>query len=362
VCHDAAVVGERLTEYLLDAGATTADIDEAERNGWLPVLVLDRMLMPGAGRYDIDGLASASSVDATALRRLWRALGFPDIPAGLALFSDNDVAAVRILIGRFDPEGVLPDPSREPPERQARVVSAAFARIAAYEAEQFATLLEEFRTAGMSDEDISLALIDHIDLDGLAWLLDYAHRLQLRAAAWRRLTDATPGSSTELGVGFVDLSGYTELSEALDDQALAGLLDTFEGVVFDTVAARSGRVVKTIGDEIMFVGPPDAVCTIALEILARARATEELPSVRIGLGFGAMLARDGDYFGPAVNLASRITDRARPGTVLASESLHDILDNDASFEWRVLAPRRIRGIGLVRLFALRGRGALPPAP
>lgn len=353
MCDDADVISARLQSFLRAAGATDDDIEQAETEGWIPVLVLDRVLMPGAPRYDVSALATASGVDAETLQRLWRALGFPDVPDGLALFSDHDLEAIERLVGRVHRSPLGAGGELEHPERPARVISAALARIAAYEAELLAIALDELRASGMGDEAAAEALLEAFQWEDLAWLIDYVHRIQLRAAAWRRLTTSSSGDAPELGVGFVDLSGYTELSEELDDRGLAELLDQFESIAFDTVAELGGRVVKTIGDEIMFVGPPDAAASIALGILARARQIEALPSVRVGLGFGTMLARDGDYFGPVVNLASRVTDRARPGTILASESFYEILRHDPRFTWRPLRSRRIRGIGEVRLFALR---------
>ncbi len=354
LCQHGRMVDARLSRFLLEAGATEADIEQAVADGWIPVLVLDRVLMPGVPKYDVPALAAAGGTDPETLRRLWRALGFPDVPDGLALFTDTDADAIHRLLRGVNRDPIATArPERETPERQARVVSAALSRIAAYEAELLANALDDLRNAGLDDEQAAITLLDSFEWDDLAWLIDYAHRLQLRAAAWRRLTRPSERNTVEMAIGFADLSGYTELAEELDDRQLAELLDQFEIVAFDTVAELGGRVVKTIGDEIMFVGPPDAVASIALALLDRARTIEELPSVRLGISFGSVLSRDGDYFGPIVNLASRITNRARPGTVLASAGIHDVLVDDERFRWRPLRTRRIRGIGEVKLFALR---------
>ncbi len=351
------MVSDRLGAFLRTAGATDADIEQAEASGWLPVLALDRMLMPGVPEFDVAGLAEHSEAEVDELERMWRALGFPDLPDGLVVFTRRDLEAIERLRGiPGGPMAGAMGALREP-ERPARILSAALARVAAYEVEVFAASLDQLRSAGVDDDAAALALVESFDWDNLAWFVDYIHRLQFRAAAWRRLTSVTATGTLELGVGFVDLSRYTELSEELDDAGLAGLLDQFETVTSDTVAEFGGRVVKTIGDEVMFVGPPDAVASISLAILERARAIEELPSVRVGISFGPVLARAGDYFGPTVNLASRTTDRARPGSILASEAMFHALDGDERFVWKALAPRRIRGIGTVRLFALR-----PPSP
>jgi adenylate cyclase len=126
-------------------------------------------------------------------------------------------------------------------------------------------------------------------------------------------------------------------------------------LAYDTVAANNGRIVKTIGDEVMIVGTPRAVAVIALALIDRVAADPEVPDVRVGVAYGSVLARDGDFYGPVVNLASRITGRARRGSVLASEPLRQVLADDPEFSWRAVRPRRIRGIGEVTLWALRRR-------
>jgi adenylate cyclase len=112
-------------------------------------------------------------------------------------------------------------------------------------------------------------------------------------------------------------------------------------------------VVKTIGDEVMFAGLAKATTLIAIEIVRRAAEDSLLPPVRAGVASGPLISRDGDYYGSAVNLASRVTDRARPGTVLASESLRETLGDDADFTWRSVGRRHLRGIGEVELFRVR---------
>jgi adenylate cyclase len=158
-----------------------------------------------------------------------------------------------------------------------------------------------------------------------------------------------------LAVAFADLAGYTELAEGLDENELSELLARFESLAYDTVAANNGRIVKTIGDEVMIVGTPRDVAVIALALIDRVAADPEVPDVRVGVAYGSVLARDGDFYGPVVNLASRITGRARRGSVLASEPLREVLADDPEFSWRALRPRRIRGIGEVTVWALRRR-------
>ena len=195
----------------------------------------------------------------------------------------------------------------------------------------------------------------------IARLVDYAHRLQLRAAVWRRLARDIAGATVEIGIGFVDLVGYTAISEEIDDRQLGDLLTRFEVLTSDTIVENGGRVVKMIGDEVMFAALARPATVIALEIVRRAAEDPLLPPVRAGIASGPLIARDGDYYGSAVNLASRIADRARPGSVLASESLHETLEGDTDFTWRSAGRRHLRGIGEVELYRVRRAEGEPPA-
>ena len=183
-------------------------------------------------------------------------------------------------------------------------------------------------------------------------MLLYSARLQLRAALWRRLArDAVP----DLGVaiGFADLSGYTELTAELDAERLSEFVGRWEALAYDTVAQHGGRVVKTIGDEVMFAGLSSQVARTAIALRDAAHA-DELPAVRTGIAAGMVVARDGDFYGPVVNLASRLSEIASGGVIYASDALHDELAGTASFEWATLGTRYLRSIGPVSGLSLLG--------
>ncbi len=127
----------------------------------------------------------------------------------------------------------------------------------------------------------------------------------------------------------------------------------FEHLAFDTVAEEGGRVVKTIGDEVMFVsGDVSAAARIARRLTDRSLDDVLLPPARAGLARGSVVTREGDYFGPVVNLASRLVEIAKPGSVIASDEVHSSLSDDPAFGWKRLRPRRIRDIGRVEIWAL----------
>jgi adenylate cyclase len=334
-----STVLDELRKFLRAAGAPDDDIARAEAEGWLPLLALDSRLTPGEQKYDVDGLARELGVDGLLVRRLWRSLGFPDVPDGLAVFSDEDLSTARRLLGqdggqRLDLPAIL---------RMVRVHSASMSRIAATEAESIAGLIHELRDAGASDDRIALELAQGVPWDDIAALLDYSHRIQLRAALWRRLTfDAEPDIA--VAVGFVDLSGYTELSSSLGAEELSDLVGRWEEVAFDTAAACGSRVVKTIGDEVMFVGLPMQAAHTALRLRDAAARDPMLMSARGGVAAGPVVVRDGDYYGPVVNLASRLTQVAARGMILAPVPLcEDLQPGVVQCEPEGL--RSLRGIG-----------------
>ncbi|MGH9060246.1 MAG: adenylate/guanylate cyclase domain-containing protein, partial [Acidimicrobiales bacterium] len=179
-------------------------------------------------------------------------------------------------------------------------------------------------------------------------LVVYLLNRHLVDAAIRRLSYVRSEPSTSLTVGFADLVGFTRLSQELRDAEIAELVEHFESIASDTVVANGGRVVKMIGDEIMWSAPSGRAPEIAL-LLTESFDGPDLPGVRVGLACGTVVTRAGDLFGPTVNLASRATGVAHPGTVLASSDLFEVVDADGRYRLKKLRPRRLKGLGLVEL-------------
>ncbi len=128
----------------------------------------------------------------------------------------------------------------------------------------------------------------------------------------------------------------------------------FEALTHDTIAECGGRLVKTIGDEVMFVSESPAVTAqIAIRLTERTGDDSALPDARGGLAYGSVIAREGDYYGSVVNLAHRLVEVAYPGTVLTSAELHDAIADDPAFGWGRSRDRKIRDIGRVGTWPLR---------
>jgi adenylate cyclase len=149
-------------------------------------------------------------------------------------------------------------------------------------------------------------------------------------------------------VGFADLVGYTEISEKLDVVQLAALVQDFEATTRDIVTSGGGRIVKSIGDAVMFIADdPARGAVIALELAEALGRSCNTPPARVAMVWGRVLARFGDVFGPTVNLSSRLAERSEPGQVLIDERTAIALSDEADL---AVVPEEIctlAGIGQV---------------
>ena len=324
----------------------------AEAEGRLHLLVLDHLLLRHEPRYTVNDIAELSGLPTDLAVRLWRALGFPDAHEEERIFTDADLDALSTVQGLI----AMGFAETEVAVQLARVIGQSMARISEAEI-QAAPGLRDAESSARAAE--LFALTAGGTIDGVARLIEYSWRRHLQAAARRVSTNLRSGGSeldASLVVGFADLVGFTVMSQQLSQAALAEVVGHFEALAFETIGAEGGRVVKMIGDEVMFVVPtPEQGARIGLALAEAYGDDERLSDVRVGLASGSVLAREGDFYGPVVNLASRIVNIARPGSVLVSEAMHDALAADPSFEWRSLRSRYLKDIGRVQVWSLVGR-------
>lgn len=155
-------------------------------------------------------------------------------------------------------------------------------------------------------------------------------------------------------IGFADLVGFTRLGEAVPPEDLEKLAHHLTDLARE-VAVPPVRFIKSIGDEVMLVGnDPAATLDALLSLLDATEAIEGFPRLRVGMSTGMAVSRAGDWFGSPVNLASRVTGAARPGTILVSEATREAIGDDARFTWSFAGPRRLKGIkDDVKLFRAR---------
>ncbi len=348
----------RVRGFLVARGVAEREVAQARKDDVLHLLVADCLVLPTPGRYTPGDMVERSGLDRACLERLWRAMGFPEVAEDERAFSDVDLEAVQAAAsfvgnGLADFDEIV---------QLTRVVGSSMARIAEADVAALPTLRPDGDSVASAD---LLVASNGLSLSTTARLLEYVWRRHMQAAL-RRAALVRPGEPDgaghheagvqELTVGFADLVGFTAQSQQLSEAALSQLVTRFEALAHDTVVFSGGRVVKMIGDEVMFVlGDPGQGVDLALA-LAEAYAGDELLSdVRVGLAAGPVLAKDGDFYGKTVNLAHRIVNVARPGSVVASASVHDGLDGDDRFDWRTIRGRYLRDIGRVNLHAARRR-------
>jgi adenylate cyclase len=302
-------------------------------------------------RYTSHQVAEMAGVPMYRARRFWRALGFPNVADDAVEFTESDVAALRTLLGMvsdgvYDEEHVL---------LIARSLGRAAARLAESQAEIGAEALDQ---AGVPLAERPKAWRRRAErvVPDLARLLVYSWQRQLAAAAGRLAVQDM--STVRLAVGFADLVGFTRLSRQITETELAALIDRFEGRSADAVTSCGGRVIKTLGDSVLFVADKAHVATeIGLRLLEDHAKGKGMPELRVGLAAGPVIWRMGDVFGTTVNLASRLTALARPGTLLADPELAEELEGDRAFHLRPVDRLSVRGLGELSPFTITRAGA-----
>jgi class 3 adenylate cyclase len=220
-----------------------------------------------------------------------------------------------------------------------------------------------WRVFGLRTDGLAAAWIVGIGLSApmLGPLLEQLLRIHLRQAVSAEIVSAAerqagtlPGAR-EIGVGFLDLVGFTRLGESLDVTEIGSLAERLEDMA-TAVARPPVRLIKTIGDAAMLVSS-DARAGVqaALDLVAEGEADTDFPRLRAGMAHGPALARLGDWYGRPVNLASRITTVARPGSVLATREVRDAATD--GYRWSRAPSRRFKGVEEpVRLYRVRPAG------
>ena len=314
---------------------------------------LERAILGETPSLTSEDVADATGVSVEETRRLWRALGFPD--AGQeAAFTQADMLALSTLLGAVEKGAIDFDMA----VRLTRALGQTMARLADWEV---ATLsgrvvqLEAGDEATGSRIGSALRLAEQVGVP-FEHLLVYAWRRHLAAAVARIEALGAKDDdlhTTQVTVGFADLVRFTALSNELDDDRLGDLVEIFESRCADVVASRRGRVIKTLGDSVLFVSEdPSRAMEIALGIVDVIGRDGRLPDVRIGLATGSVIMQLGDVFGPPVNLAARLTGVARRNRVITDRRTAELLPSE-QFESRSLPARPLRGFGVVEPVAVR---------
>ncbi|MBC7307922.1 MAG: adenylate/guanylate cyclase domain-containing protein [Dietzia sp.] len=321
-------------------------------------------------RRDVTKEAGVSLLSA---QKFWRALGFPVVYTDDELFTGADVEALRTVAG------IVRDGDIDETLALAmtRAVARSADRLAVWQAQLVAEAVEteasEQRagevvpaTAGAGAETRVVPSLGTAaetaqrmaDLaDRFEPLLVYAWRRHLSAAVSRMLADADPesyGLVKMRSVGFADLVNFTSLVRKMSERDLARLVHRFERLSADVITAHGGRLIKTVGDEVLFTTVQAApAAAIALDLVETISHDDVLPEVRCGMARGPIVSSLGDVFGTTVNRASRLTAVAQSGTVLVDAPMARELATLSGFQLTGQRRRILRGVGPVSPSILR---------
>jgi adenylate cyclase len=352
----------RLLQRLLDDGVPLEELKRAAAESRLAVLPAERALT-GEPRYTAAEVAERAGISEDLLWAQQQALGMPRRGRDERALTDEDLEAA-MLIGRFRDAGLPEEGQLE----VARVIGHAMEAVAAATRDLVGPALLE---AGATEEEMAARYAAAAAELGplMGTILQHQYRVRLREGLRRdaalppsALASGELPGGREIAVGFADLVGFTRLGERLPAADL-GRLSGRLGKMADDLAEEPVRLIKTIGDAVMLVSnePAPLVGTLLDLLEASEEDDEDFPQLRAGAAYGMALARGGDWYGHPVNLASRITDAARPGSLLVAGELHDAVEEDhagsqdeAPYRWSRAPGRRFKGIdGRVALYRAR---------
>lgn len=299
--------------------------------------------------YTASELARTVGVTEDIARRFFRALGFPDAGDEVR-YTEADRDALSGLAEAVQNTDLDFDTA----VRLVRAVGQNVARMSDWQVAALASRAEQLR-GGDGSRRAAAEHLEEESAQALQAILVLSWRRHLDAALTRLDVDTAVDEQDQTSlvtVGFADLVNFSALSNELDSNRLGELVEIFEARCGDVVAAHEGRMIKTIGDSVLFVtDQPDAAMDVAAGLIEVIGGDARLPDVRIGLATGLVVTRLGDIFGPPVNLAARLTAVARRNRVLADEQTVAGLRRPG-YEIRRLTARPLRGFGLVEPVAV----------
>jgi adenylate cyclase len=331
-----------LLRRLAADGVPLAELRRHSLDGTLMFLPAERVLV-GGERYTAAQIAARAGVDLSFLVAIRRAMGLPIPAADEPVYTEDELASVQ-MTNAFRHAGIS--------EQEMLDLTRVLGRGLSQAAEAMrAVVLRLVLEPGVSEHDLAqrYALVTAELSPMLGPLITNLLTLHLRQMAQSETINAAergggqlPGAR-EIAIGFADLVGFTRLGEEVAPGELGRLSATLEALATEVVESPV-RIVKTIGDAVMLASPePAALLQSSLALVDAADAEgEEFPQLRAGAALGAALGRAGDWFGRPVNLASRITGVARPGSVLVERAMRDAARE--SCRWSYAGERRLRGI------------------
>ena len=301
-------------------------------------------------RYTASEVAERTGVSLEQARKLWRALGFPEA-GDEAFYTEDDLAALATLTDVVA-SGII---DFDLAVNLTRGVGLTMARLSDWEVSAMVHHLEVLGRLGDGPgvKEVAASVTDEFNTR-FEGLLTYAWRRHMSAALARlEASEAEDFGTTQVTVGFADIVSFTALSNTLTQQKIGDLVELFESRCADVIAVQQGRVIKSLGDSVLFVNDdPIRAYDTAEGIINVIGRDPRMPDVRLGLATGSVVTRLGDVFGPPVNMAARLTAVARRNRIIIDETTAAVLPAE-QFETRRLPARPVRGFGIVEPVAVR---------
>jgi class 3 adenylate cyclase len=329
-----------LLEFLLSEGCTIEEMQVADAHGRLFALAGDRRIRPVVGLLSMRDAGARLETDPVKLAHVWQTFGLTVQDIETPVLTEPDVEALQTYL---QVESFL---GEDTAHAFARVTGGALARITEAVAAAMRTGVEAVSVYRTGSEVVTAKAYNEVTklVPRVGAALDALHRQHLEGTRVHFEgidNDGTDGVAFRCGIGFADLSGFTAMSQQLPIGQLSQVLNMFEESAAHTVHEHRGRIVKFLGDAVMWVSAqPQDLVAIAHAMVTHPAAVESGIQVRAGVAFGSVLAQDGDYFGAPVNLASRLVASAEPGQVLASAEVVDLVDASC---FEVQQPLPLRG-------------------
>lgn len=334
-----------LLQRLANDGFTIDEMVVAERENRLVALPVERLMSHGyKGGLTLDEVARRTGVEPYLVERAQRALGLPPLEG--ANYSETSVGAFAAAAAFFGADQALQF-SRVLGSSIARIIDAAVSLFVA-EVVLDATSESDVAQRSADSAGLLLALPETIDAVFPLFVDDAVRRL--------RLTTAPSSAGVRVAVGFVDLVGSTRLSQQLSGAELATAVGEFETAAYDLALTHDGRVVKFIGDAAMFVASdPQSACAIGVDLCEVVAGHAVLDTARGAVGLGDAVSQGGDYYGPTVNLVSRLSGVADAGQLLGTSSLATaVTESGAAYAFEAAGAHVLRGFAEpVEAFAIR---------
>jgi adenylate cyclase len=333
-----------LLQELADEGVSLEELKRAVQENRLVLLPVERVFDSGTDHYTAQQIGEKAGLEHDFLLRLLRALGTPIPEDDQPVFTDADLEAAKrakmFLDAGLPKEGVL---------ETSRLIGISMANLADANREMVG---EVFTEPGIDERELALRYASAAKTMSplLGDTLLNAYRIHLREAIRRAvITEAELAEgrfgTDEMTIAFADLVGFTRLGESLEIEQIGDLTGKLFELASD--AARPPvRLVKMIGDAAMFASPESGPLLDAVVGLVESGGTDEIPPLRAGAARGQALGRGGDWYGRPVNLAARITNFARPDSVVVDQAVRDSIakTNGRPFDFSFAGKRRFKGI------------------